>query len=74
MPYTRFDFNSLEHCPRCSGPLKLIAVIEQAAVIEKILTHLNLNAHPPPRLPARYDPKDEAELYWNPATPIPAMH
>jgi hypothetical protein len=49
-------------------------VIEQAAVIEKILMHLNLNAHPPPRAPARYDPQDEADLYWNPATPIPSVH
>jgi hypothetical protein len=64
----------LDHCPTCNGPLKLIAVIEQAAVIEKILAHLNLNTHPPPRTPARYDPIDEAELYWNPATPIPSVH
>lgn len=64
----------LEYGPTCNGPLKRIAAIEQAAVIEKILTHLNLNAHPPPRLPARYDPADEADLYWNPATPIPTVH
>lgn len=64
----------LEHCPTCNGPLKLIAVIEQAAVIEKILTHLGLQAHPPPRLPARYDLQDEAGLYWNPATSVLAMH
>jgi hypothetical protein len=64
----------LEECPTCHGPLKLIAVIEQTAVIEKILAHLNLNAHPPPRLPARYDPQDEADLYWNPATPISSVH
>ena len=64
----------LEHCPTCNGPLKRIAVIEQAAVIEKILTHLNLNAHPPPRIPARYDPADEADWYWNPATPAHSVH
>jgi hypothetical protein len=64
----------LEHCPICNGPLKLIAVIEQPAVIEKILTHLNLNAHPPPRTPARYDPADEAGLYWNPATTPKSAH
>jgi hypothetical protein len=71
--------------------LHVIAVIEQPAVIEKILTHLNLdvqgstsvaggrmpkatNAHPPPRLPARYDRKDEAELYWSPATKPRPVH
>jgi hypothetical protein len=64
----------LDHCPTCNGPLKLIAVIDQAAVIEKILAHLNLNAHPPPRAPARYDPADEADLYWNPATTPKSVH
>ncbi len=34
------------------GKLKLIAVIEEPAVIEKILTHLGLAA-PPPRANAR---------------------
>ena len=29
-------------CPRCAGPIRIIAFIEQAAVIEKILTHLGL--------------------------------
>jgi hypothetical protein len=43
-------------------------------VIQKILTHLNFNAHPPPRTPARYDPKDEAGLYWNPATTPKSVH
>jgi hypothetical protein len=31
-------------------------------------------AHPPPRTPARYDPKDEAGLYWNPATTPKSVH
>ena len=38
-------------CPRCSGPMRIIAFIEQRAVIEKILTHLGLwpaSAHSPP--------------------------
>jgi hypothetical protein len=71
--------------------LHVIAVIEQAAVIEKILTRLNLdvqgstsvaggrmpkatNAHPPPRASARYDPADEAGLYWNPVTTPKSVH
>ena len=37
---------------RCGGRLKLIAAIEEAAVIQRILTHLGLAAQPPPRAPA----------------------
>jgi len=43
----------LEHCPNCGGELKIIAAILQALVIEKILTHLGLQARAPPRSPAR---------------------
>ena len=43
----------LEHCPHCGGALKMIAAIEEPAVIVKILTHLGLPARAPPRLPAR---------------------
>ena len=43
----------LEHCPHCGGALKVIAAIEEPAVIVKILTHLGLPARAPPRLPAR---------------------
>ncbi len=38
-------------CPQCGGPMRIIAFIDQAAVIEKILTHLGLwpaHAHSPP--------------------------
>ena len=38
-------------CPRCAGPMRIIALIEQPAVIEKILAHLGLwpaPAHSPP--------------------------
>ena len=37
----------------CGGKLKIIAAIEEPAVIERILTHLGLSAQPPPRMPAR---------------------
>ena len=47
-----FDID-LEHCPRCGGPLKIIAAIEHPPVIAKILTHLGLPARAPPRSPAR---------------------
>jgi len=43
-------------CPRCSGPLKIISLIDNAAVIEKILRHLKLwdrPERPPPAAPER---------------------
>ena len=47
-----FDID-IERCPQCGGPLKLIAAIEDAAAIARILTQLGLAAPPPPRAPAR---------------------
>ena len=47
-----FEFD-LEHCPQCGGDLKIIAAIEEPAVIVRILTHLGLPARAPPRSPAR---------------------
>jgi hypothetical protein len=47
-----FDLD-LEHCPQCGGELKIIAAIEEPAVIVRILTHLGLPARAPPRSPAR---------------------
>ena len=43
----------LEHCPNCGGELKIIAAIHEQPVVEKILTHLGLQARAPPRAPAR---------------------
>jgi hypothetical protein len=51
-----FDID-VEQCP-CGGKLKLIAVIEEPAVIEKILKHIGLDPQPPPRAKAR-----RVELY-----------
>ena len=45
-----FDLD-LEHCPNCGGEHKIIAAILQAPAIEKILTHLGLQARAPPRPP-----------------------
>lgn len=45
--------NLLEYCPNCGGELKIIAAILEQPVIEKILTHLGLQARAPPRSPAR---------------------
>ena len=38
-------------CPRCTGPMRIIAFIEQPEVIRKILTHLGVwpaHVHSPP--------------------------
>ena len=43
----------LEHCPNCGGELKIIGAILEQLVIEKILTHLGLQAGAPPRAQAR---------------------
>ena len=43
----------VEHCPYGGGDLKLIAAIEEPAVIVRILTHLGLPARAPLRSPAR---------------------
>jgi len=47
-----FD-SDLEHCPQCGGEFKIIAAIEEPAVIVRILTHRGLPARAPPRSPAR---------------------
>ena len=39
----------LEHCPQCGDTLKIIAAIEEPAVIVRTLTHLGLPARAPPR-------------------------
>jgi len=44
----------MQHCPNCgAGELKIIAAILERPVIEKILTHLELDPQPPPRGRAR---------------------
>ena len=51
--YERCSFDiDIEQC-QCGGKLKLVAVIEEPAVIEKILKHIGLDPQPPPRTPAR---------------------
>ena len=58
-----FDID-IEHCPACGGALKIIAAIEEPAVIVRILTHLGLPARAPPRSPAR-----PLTLFIDPVTP-----
>ena len=47
-----FDID-IEHCPNCGGALKIIAAIEDAPVMVRILAHLGLPTRAPPRSPAR---------------------
>lgn len=50
----------LEHCPNCGGELKIIAAILEQPVIEKILTHLGLQARAPPWAPVCGPPQLQA--------------
>ena len=50
-----FGFEVLA-CPRCGGRLRLIALIEQPAVIGRILRHLGEPTGVPPPWPARAPP------------------
>ena len=50
-----FDLDVLA-CPRCGGRMSVIATIEAADVLRKILGHLGLPTDPPAPLPARSPP------------------
>jgi hypothetical protein len=43
-------------CPRCSGRLRLVAVIEDPAVVTRVLRHLGLPTEIPDARPARPPP------------------
>jgi hypothetical protein len=65
-------------CPRCGGRLRLIALIDEAAVIERILTHLGVPPEIPAPRPARAPPlrvvdHSQAALDDGPrcSTPVP---
>ena len=51
-----FDLDVLA-CPRCGGRMSVIATIEAADVLRKILGHLGLPSEPPAPLPARPPPE-----------------
>ena len=60
-------------CPRCGGRLRLIALIEEAAVIQRILRHLGVPTEIPAARPARapplrMGPRDQAG--WAANTPL----
>jgi hypothetical protein len=50
-----FGFEVLA-CPRCGGRLRLVALIEQASVVQRILRHLGLPTEVPEARPARAPP------------------
>jgi hypothetical protein len=56
-----FGFDVLG-CPRCGGRLRLVALIGQAAVVERILRHLGGPLAIPRPRPARAPPKDADEM------------
>lgn len=58
-----FGFDVLA-CPRCAGRLRLIALIEQASVIQRILRHLGLPTEIPTPLPARSPPLPLTARAW----------
>ena len=43
-------------CPRCAGPMRIVACITQSAVIDQILTHLRTRAAAGDRRGARSPP------------------
>ena len=47
-------------CPRCGGRLRLIAVIDDPAVVQRVLRHLGLPTEIPTARPARAPPIDVA--------------
>ena len=57
-------------CPRCGGRLRLLALIEHARIVERILRHLGLPTDRPAPRPARAPPRrvdDPASPVWVPA-------
>ena len=51
-----FGFDVLA-CPRCGERLRLIALIDQATVIERILRHVGLPTEVPTPCPTRAPPR-----------------
>jgi uncharacterized protein YbaR (Trm112 family) len=44
-------------CPRCGGRLRLVALIDHASVVQRILRHLGLPTEVPEPRPARAPPR-----------------
>src|SRR4029453_12298303 len=68
-----FDLDVLE-CPRCGGRMSVIATIEAADVLRKILGHLGLPTDPPPPRAGRPPPLPSSRISAPtipPAGPLP---
>jgi hypothetical protein len=65
-----YEVDPLE-CPRCKGPMRVIALIEDKAVIRKILTHLGLWV---PQTTAGSGPAPPAADPPRPAAPLLTCH
>lgn len=51
-----FPEDRTELCPRCGGPLRLVALVQDPAGIARYLRHLGEPTEPPPLGPARGPP------------------
>jgi putative transposase len=60
-------------CPRCGGRLRLVALIEQAAVVQRILRHLGLPGRYPSRGRHGRCPGDSRHSRINPKTLLNSM-
>ena len=58
----------VETCARCSGPVKVIACMEEQVVIDKILVHLRDKEHKAPAAPLLVAPPRAP-----PSRPVPAQ-
>ena len=45
-------------CPKCQGRMRVIAVINEKKIINKILAHMGLGSDPPPVSPSRFFAED----------------
>ncbi len=45
-------------CPRCNGRARVIALIDDPAIVAAILRHLGLPTTPPPLHPAQAPPEE----------------
>jgi hypothetical protein len=63
-----YEVNPLT-CPKCQGSMKLIAFIEQAEIIEKILKHLGLLNVKKRPLPKIHSPPSEEDYFFSQIPP-----
>jgi hypothetical protein len=62
---TAFEADVLA-CVRCGGRMRVLATIEDPAVIHRILTHLGLSLEPGTAVPSRAPPTGDGGLLDEP--------